>query len=98
VGRGDGRPAAEPGCRGTVLTRLLLDTSTLTDAERVLADLDALIADDDEPAVAAITIAEPASASRSPRADGAKPARRFFRPSSKSGFDDLPGVNVRTTG
>lgn len=37
---------------------LLLDTNVLIEAERSALDLDALIADDDEPAVAAITIAE----------------------------------------
>jgi tRNA(fMet)-specific endonuclease VapC len=58
VGRRNGRPAAESCRRGPVLTRLLLDTSALIDAERLGADLDELIADEDEPAVAAITIAE----------------------------------------
>lgn len=37
---------------------MLLDTSVLIQAERSTLDLDTLIADDDEPAVAAITIAE----------------------------------------
>jgi tRNA(fMet)-specific endonuclease VapC len=37
---------------------LLLDTNVLIEAEQTSIDLDALIADDDEPAVAAITIAE----------------------------------------
>ena len=46
------------GRRGAVLTALLLDTNVLIEAERAALDLDALIADDDEPAVAAITIAE----------------------------------------
>ena len=36
----------------------MLDTSVLIEAERAAFDLDELIADDDEPAVAAITIAE----------------------------------------
>ena len=36
----------------------MLDTNVLIDAERSALDLDNLIADDDEPAVAAITIAE----------------------------------------
>lgn len=36
----------------------MLDTNVLIDAERSALDLEALIADDDEPAVAAITIAE----------------------------------------
>lgn len=43
---------------GAVLTLLLLDTNILIDAERSALDLDALIGDDDEPAIAAITIAE----------------------------------------
>ena len=58
MGQRGGRPACRPCHRGSVLTLLLLDTSSLIDAERVGADLDALIADDDEAAVAAITIAE----------------------------------------
>ena len=40
------------------MTLLLLDTNVLIDAERSAADLDTLIADDDEPAVSAITVAE----------------------------------------
>jgi tRNA(fMet)-specific endonuclease VapC len=40
------------------LSRLLLDTTFLVDADRSKASLDELIADDDEVAVAAITIAE----------------------------------------
>ena len=52
------RAARVAGCRGAVLTALLLDTNVLIEAERDVFDLDALIADDDEPAVAAITIAE----------------------------------------
>ena len=58
MGHGDRPPPSRPCHRGPVLTLLLLDTSSLIDAERVGVDLDALIADDDEPAVAAITIAE----------------------------------------
>lgn len=52
------RSAQRPDGGGTVLTLLLLDTSVLIEAERSARDLDALIADDDEPAIAAITIAE----------------------------------------
>lgn len=37
---------------------MLLDTSVLIDVERDEFDLDALIEDDDEPAIAAITVAE----------------------------------------
>jgi tRNA(fMet)-specific endonuclease VapC len=40
------------------LSRLLLDTTFLVDADRSKASLDDLIADDDEVAVAAITVAE----------------------------------------
>lgn len=40
------------------MTRLLLDTTFLVDAERTGTDLDAVIDDDDDVAVAAITIAE----------------------------------------
>lgn len=40
------------------MTRLLLDTTFLIDAERNGDDLDDLIADDDDVAVAAVTIAE----------------------------------------
>lgn len=43
---------------GAVLTLLLLDTSVLIHRERSTLDLDELIADDDQPAIAAITIAE----------------------------------------
>jgi tRNA(fMet)-specific endonuclease VapC len=44
--------------QGAVLTALLLDTSVLIAVERRKLDLDRLIADDDEPAIAAITAAE----------------------------------------
>ena len=50
--------AQAPDRGGAILTLLLLDTNVLIDAERSALDLDELIADDDEPAVAAITIAE----------------------------------------
>lgn len=43
---------------GPALTLLLLDTTLLIDAERGRADLDALLEDDDDVAVAAITVAE----------------------------------------
>jgi tRNA(fMet)-specific endonuclease VapC len=58
LGRRAHRFARRPDGGGAVLTLLLLDTNVLIDAERSAFDLDALIADDDEPAVAAITIAE----------------------------------------
>lgn len=41
------------------MTRLLLDSTFLIEAERGEADLDAVIADDDDVAIAAITVAEP---------------------------------------
>jgi len=44
--------------RGAALTRLLLDTTFLIDAERSAIDLDDAVGDDDEVAVAAITAAE----------------------------------------
>ncbi|MDQ6724600.1 MAG: PIN domain-containing protein [Actinomycetota bacterium] len=44
--------------RGAALTRLLLDTTFLIDAERSAIDLDDALGDDDEVAVAAITAAE----------------------------------------
>ena len=50
------RPVARR--RGAVLTSLLLDTSVLIEVERDGFDLDALIEDDDEPAIAAITVVE----------------------------------------
>jgi tRNA(fMet)-specific endonuclease VapC len=40
------------------VTRLLLDTTILIDAERAGAGLDRLIADDDDAVIAAITVAE----------------------------------------
>lgn len=43
---------------GSVLNRLLLDTTFLIDAERAGDDLDDLIADEDDVAIAAITVAE----------------------------------------
>jgi len=45
-------------CRGALLTALLLDTSVLIGVERDGFDLDELIDAADEPAIAAITIAE----------------------------------------
>lgn len=53
------REGAIPGrAAGTQLTRLLLDTTFLVDADRSGADLDIDIADDDDVAIAAITVAE----------------------------------------
>src|SRR4029077_15626497 len=52
------RAPSLPRGRGAVLTALLLDTTVLIEVERDRFDLDALIDDDDEPAIAAITVAE----------------------------------------
>lgn len=41
-----------------MVTRTLLDTSTLVSVERGEGELDELVRDDDEPAIAAITVAE----------------------------------------
>jgi tRNA(fMet)-specific endonuclease VapC len=58
VGR---RGAADPCCvadRGTGLERLILDTTVLVDAERRSGAIDELIGDDDDVALAAVTVAE----------------------------------------
>jgi len=55
------RPCISPPvgrARGPRLTRLLLDTTFLVDADRSGGALDALIDDEDEAAVAAVTVAE----------------------------------------
>jgi len=44
--------------RGAVLSRILLDTTFLIDADRSGEALDDMVADDDQVAVAAITVAE----------------------------------------
>jgi tRNA(fMet)-specific endonuclease VapC len=44
--------------RGSILTRLLLDTTFLIDADRSGDALDHVIADEDDVAIAAVTIAE----------------------------------------
>lgn len=44
--------------RGSILTRLLLDTTFLIDADRSGSGLDDVIADEDDVAIAAVTIAE----------------------------------------
>ncbi len=44
--------------KGSILRRLLLDTTFLIDAERATIDLDEIINDDDDVAIAAITVAE----------------------------------------
>lgn len=55
------RACRSPGIaryRGSLLKRLLLDTTFLVDAERTGDALDVVIADDDDVAIAAITVAE----------------------------------------
>jgi tRNA(fMet)-specific endonuclease VapC len=44
--------------KGSILRRLLLDTTFLIDAQRATIDLDEVISDDDDVAIAAITVAE----------------------------------------
>lgn len=44
--------------RGAVLANLILDTSVLVDAERQGTKLNGIVADDDDIAIAAITVAE----------------------------------------
>ena len=58
MGSRSSRAPTFAGRGGAVLTSLLLDTSVLIDVERDGFDLDDLIGDDDEPAIAAITVAE----------------------------------------
>jgi tRNA(fMet)-specific endonuclease VapC len=53
-----GRDPTAPHCAGAVLSLLLLDTTFLIDAERSADSVDDLIADDDDTAIAAITVAE----------------------------------------
>ncbi len=55
--RPDRSPRAHDG-RGAKLTRLLLDTTFLIDAERVGDELDDVIDDNDDVAIATITVAE----------------------------------------
>ncbi|HEV8374014.1 MAG TPA: PIN domain-containing protein [Actinomycetota bacterium] len=50
--------ASGSGCRGATLGRLILDTTVIVAEERGRADLEQLIADDDDIAIAAITVAE----------------------------------------
>jgi tRNA(fMet)-specific endonuclease VapC len=58
VGRRPGRPAGLAAPGGPALSLLLLDTTFLVDAERAGGFFDDLIEDDDQVAVAALTIAE----------------------------------------
>jgi len=55
---GCGRHPVRGRDRGAALTRLLLDTTFLIDAQRSAIDLDDAVGDDDEVAIAAITAAE----------------------------------------
>ncbi len=55
---GPGRRPIRCRDRGAALTRLLFDTTYLVDAERSATDLDDVVSDDDEVAIAAITAAE----------------------------------------
>jgi tRNA(fMet)-specific endonuclease VapC len=53
------RPRAVPsGAGGAALDRLILDTTVLISAERTGSALDAVIADEDDVAIAAVTAAE----------------------------------------
>ena len=58
MGRRHGRIASFTAPGGAALSRLLLDTTFLIDAERAGTSAHDAIADDDEVAVAAVTIAE----------------------------------------
>jgi tRNA(fMet)-specific endonuclease VapC len=52
------RGAIDPRRRGSILSALLLDTTFLIDVERGAASLDDAIGDDDDVAIAAVTVAE----------------------------------------
>jgi tRNA(fMet)-specific endonuclease VapC len=58
VGAGAGCPPIDAADRGAGLERLILDTSVLVTAERRRRDLENAIADDDDVAIAAVTMAE----------------------------------------
>ena len=58
MGIGAPCPAACADSAGARLERLILDTSVLVAAERIGGALDAVVADDDDIAIAAITAAE----------------------------------------
>lgn len=58
MGARAGRDAGDAVRRGATLTRLLLDTSILVTLERREDTLEALIEDEDDVAIAAITVAE----------------------------------------
>ena len=58
MGQGSGRASVTSGARGANLSRLLLDTTFLIDADRSGGQATEAIDDDDEVAIAAITVAE----------------------------------------
>jgi tRNA(fMet)-specific endonuclease VapC len=58
LGRRGQTNAGRPPDRGSALERLILDTTILIDAERHGATLDELVGDDDDVAMAAVTVAE----------------------------------------
>jgi tRNA(fMet)-specific endonuclease VapC len=58
VGRGCEACSRGGADRGPALARLILDTTVLIDAERHGETLESLIADDDDVAIAAVTVAE----------------------------------------
>ena len=63
--------------RGAVLSRLLLDTTFLVDAERAGNDLDRMIRDEDDVAIAAISVAELSVGVEPPRAEPTAAAATF---------------------
>jgi predicted nucleic acid-binding protein len=65
------RDSGPRGSRGPILNRILLETTLLTDAERSYADIDEWIGDEDDVAIAAITVAELAAVRRQGRPRGA---------------------------
>lgn len=58
MGRGSEARPCGGADRGPALARLILDTTLLIDAERHGETLEGLIADDDDVAIAAVTVAE----------------------------------------
>lgn len=58
MGSGSGRCSVPRRASGAFLSRLLLDTTFLVDADRAGDSLDEAISDDDDVAIAAITVAE----------------------------------------
>lgn len=58
MGEGSGHSAFSPRARGESLSRLLLDTTFLIDSDRSRERATEAIGDDDEVAIAAVTVAE----------------------------------------